>query len=191
MTTTANGAVRYGRRKSAPGIHPTAVVEGTVGEGSVIGPHAYIGPTVRIGSNCIVGPGSCLGQDGFGYERVGDEWLQKPQSHGVVVGDDVHIGANTCIDRGSYRDTFIGRGTKIDNLCHIAHNVQIGENCLVIACSEISGSVELGDRAYVAPASAIREHLRIGEEAFVGLGSVVVSHIKDGQTVYGVPAKPH
>jgi UDP-3-O-[3-hydroxymyristoyl] glucosamine N-acyltransferase len=97
-------------------IHPTAVVEGTVGEGTIVGAHAYIGPLVTIGKDCVIGPGACIGQDGFGYSNVNGRWIRKPQSHGVWIADDVHIGPNVCIDRGSYRDTRIGRGTRIDNL---------------------------------------------------------------------------
>jgi UDP-3-O-[3-hydroxymyristoyl] glucosamine N-acyltransferase len=107
----------------------------------------------------------------------------------VVIGDNVDIGANTCIDRGSYRDTVIGDGSKIDNLCHIAHNVQIGRDCLIIALSMVAGSVVIGDRSYVAPCSAIREHRTVGEDVFIGLGSVVVSDLESGSSAFGVPAR--
>lgn len=171
-------------------IHPSAVVEGIIGAGTVVCAHAWIGPDVTVGRDCVIGPGARIGQDGFGYTKTADgHWDRKPQTHGVIVGDDVHIGANTCIDRGSYRDTTVGRGTRIDNLCHIAHNALIGEDCVVIALSMIAGSVEIGDGAYVAPCSAVREHATVGAEAFIGLGSVVVAHVGDGQHVKGVPAK--
>ena len=171
-------------------IHPTAVVEGHVGECSTVGAHTWIGPDVVIGRNCVIGPGARIGQDGFGYVKGPEgRWNRKPQSHGVVIADDVHVGANTCIDRGSYRHTTIGRGTRIDNLVHIAHNAQIGEDCLIIALSMIAGSAVIGDRAYIAPASAIRDHREVGEDAFVGLGAVVVSDVEAGETVAGVPAR--
>lgn len=171
-------------------IHPTAVVEGQVHVSSRVGPHCYIGPGVVIGANCVIGPGVCIGQDGFGYEEGPEgRWNRKPQAAGVVIADDVHIGANTCIDRGSYRNTQIGRGTRIDNLVHIAHNVRIGEDCLIIALSMIAGSAVIGDRAYVAPCSAIRDHREVGEGATVGLGAVVVKDVEPGETVAGVPAK--
>jgi len=171
-------------------IHPTAVVEGTVGEGTIVQAHAWIGPLVTVGANCVIGPGACIGQDGFGYTKQDDgSWLRKPQSHGVVIADDVHIGPNVCIDRGSYRDTKIGRGTRIDSLVHVAHNVEIGEDCLIIALSMIAGSVEIADGAYVAPCVAVREHRTIGAGAFVGLGAVVVADVADGEHVKGVPAK--
>jgi UDP-3-O-[3-hydroxymyristoyl] glucosamine N-acyltransferase len=172
-------------------IHPTAVVEGHVGPATSIGAHAWIGPNVVIGANCIIGPGVRIGQDGFGYQKGPEgRWNRKPQSHGVVIGDDVHVGANTCIDRGSYRNTTVGRGTRIDNLVHVAHNAQIGEDCLIIALAMIAGSAVIGDRAYVAPCSAIRDHREVGEDAFIGLGAVVVSDVEAGETVAGVPAKP-
>lgn len=170
-------------------VHPTAVVDGEIGEGTYVGPHAWVGPCVRVGDNCVIGPGAVIGWDGFGYEHVNGRWEQKPQNFGVVVEDDVHVGANACIDRGSYRDTVIGRGTKIDNLVHIAHNVQVGRNCLIIACAELSGSVVVGDDCHVAPCAAVREHVTLADEAFVGLGAVVVSDVPLGEVVYGVPAK--
>jgi UDP-3-O-[3-hydroxymyristoyl] glucosamine N-acyltransferase len=170
-------------------IHPTAVIEGHVGEGTIVGPFAWIGELVTIGRNCVIGPGARIGQDGFGYANEDGHWVRKSQSHGVVIADDVHIGANTCIDRGSYRDTRIGRGTRIDNLVHVAHNVVIGEDCLVIALSMLAGSTVIGDSAYVAPCAATRDHITIGERAFVGLGAVVVRDVADGEHVKGVPAK--
>lgn len=171
-------------------IHPTACVEGTIGENTIVGAHAWIGPLVTIGRDCVIGPGCQLGQDGFGYIRQDDgSWTRKPADHGVVIEDDVHLGANVCVDRGSWRDTRIGRGSRIDNLCHIAHNVIVGRNCVVIALSMLAGSVELGDGAYIAPCAAVREHRTIGAGAFVGLGAVVTADVADGEYVKGVPAQ--
>lgn len=171
-------------------IHPTACVEGTVGEDTIVGAHAWVGPLVTVGRDCVIGPGCRIGQDGFGYTRQDDgSWQRKPQSHGVVIEDNVHFGANVCVDRGSWRDTRIGCGSRVDNLCHIAHNVIIGRNCLVIAQSMLAGSVELGDGAYVAPCVAVREHRTIGAGAFVGLGAVVTSDVPHNVCVKGLPAK--
>lgn len=171
-------------------IHPTACVEGIVGESTIVHAFAWIGPLVTIGRNCVIGAGAAIGNDGFGYTQQEDgSWLRKPRSHGVVIEDDVHIGANTCIDCGSWRDTHIGRGSRIDNLCHIAHNVIIGRDCLVIAQAMLAGSVELGDGAYVAPCACVREHRSIGAGAFIGLGAVVVDDVSDGDCVKGMPAK--
>lgn len=161
-----------------------------IGPGTFIHPTAYIAHGVTIGRNCRIGPGASIGWDGFGWSPDPDGgWQRKPQTHSVVIGDNVDIGANACIDRGSYRDTVIGSGTKIDNLCHIAHNVQIGEDCLIIAQSMIAGSVVIGDRSYIAPATAIREHRTIGDNVFVGLGSVVVTDLETGSSAFGVPAR--
>jgi UDP-3-O-[3-hydroxymyristoyl] glucosamine N-acyltransferase LpxD len=171
-------------------IHPTACVEGKIGAGTIVGAHAWIGSLVTIGRNCIIGPGCQLGQDGFGYTQLADgSWSRKPQSHGVVIEDDVHLGANVCVDRGSWRDTRIQSGSRIDNLCHIAHNVVIGHDCVVIAQSMLAGSVELKDGAYIAPCVSVREHRTIGAGAFVGLGAVVTRDVEDREHVRGVPAK--
>lgn len=170
--------------------HPTACVEGTVGDGTIVHAFAWIGPLVTIGRNCRIGPGCAIGQDGFGYAQQDDgSWQRKPQTHGVVIEDDVHIGANTCIDRGSWRDTHIGRGTRIDNLCHVAHNVIIGRDCVVVAQAMLAGSVQLGDGAYVAPCASVRQHIVIGRNAFIGMGAVVVKNVAEDECVKGVPAK--
>jgi UDP-3-O-[3-hydroxymyristoyl] glucosamine N-acyltransferase len=161
-----------------------------IGQGTYVAPSAFIAAGVTIGSNCRIGPGAVIGWDGFGWSPDPDGgWKRKPQTHSVVIGDNVDIGANTCIDRGSYRHTTVGSGTKIDNLCHIAHNVQVGRDCLIIAQSMIAGSVVIGDRSYVAPATAIREHRTIGDDVFIGLGSVVVSDLESGSSAFGVPAR--
>jgi UDP-3-O-[3-hydroxymyristoyl] glucosamine N-acyltransferase len=168
-------------------VHPTA----EIGPGTVLMPFAYIGPRVTIGANCFIGPGACIGQPGFGYEKDDsrDEQLYRRHKMGVIIGDDVHIGANTCIDQGRHRPTRIGRGTKIDNLVHIAHNVEIGEDCLIIALSMLAGSVKIGDRVQVSPCAAVRDWRSVGDDALVGLGAVVVKDVEAGATVKGVPAR--
>jgi UDP-3-O-[3-hydroxymyristoyl] glucosamine N-acyltransferase len=161
-----------------------------VGEDCYLAHGAHIGPNVRLGRNVRVGPGAVIGWDGFGFDKQPDgTWERKPETHGVVIGDDVEIGANACIDRGSYRDTVIGDGTKVDNLVHVAHNVQIGRNCLVIAGAELSGSVIVGDGAWIAPNACVREHLTVGEGAVIGLGAVVVKDVEANTTVAGNPAR--
>jgi UDP-3-O-[3-hydroxymyristoyl] glucosamine N-acyltransferase len=181
-------------------IHPRAYVEGVVGPRTRIGPMACIGPLVTVGADCVIGPGAVLGWEGFGYSRDGmtdqearehgtGEWELKDQRYGVILGDGVHVGALTCVDRGSYRDTRIAHGTKIDNLVHVAHNVIIGQRCLVIAQAMLGGSVEIGDDSWIAPHAVIREHIKIGSRAFVALGAVVVKDVEDGESVKGCPAK--
>lgn len=160
-----------------------------IGARTSIAPFVYIGPNVRIGADCVIGPGVCIGQPGFGYEQVDGRQVYRPHTGGVVVEDDVHIGANTCIDQGRHRPTRIGRGTRIDNLVHIAHNVEIGEDCLIIALAEISGSCVIGDRAVISPAASIRDWRNVGANARVGIGSVVVKDVPAGETWAGVPAR--
>lgn len=174
-------------------LHPTAQIHpaARVGHGTRLGANVVIGPNVRIGENCVIQPGACIGQDGFGYSYDAEtaRWTHREHSGGVRIADDVHIGANTCIDQGTHEPTRIGRGTRIDNLVHIAHNAQIGEDCLIIALSMIAGSAVIGDRAYIAPCTAVREHTTIGEDALIGLGAVVLDHVPGGTVAYGVPAR--
>jgi UDP-3-O-[3-hydroxymyristoyl] glucosamine N-acyltransferase len=161
-----------------------------IGEGTFIHSSAFIGPNVRIGSGCRIGPGAVIGWEGFGYSPDPDGgWQRKPESHGVVIGDNVDIGANACIDRGSYRDTVIGEGCKVDNLVHIAHNARIDRHCLIIAGAEVSGSVVIGEGVWVGPNACIKEHLTIGARAMVGIGAVVIRDVAENTTVVGNPAR--
>lgn len=194
-----------------PVIHPTAIIEqgAMIGKNTYIGPytyiesgavikdncfigsHVYISSSVRIGNNVTIKPHAVIGGDGFGFVK-GDlgSYEQLPHFGCVFIEDDVYIGSCTCIDRGTFGDTYIRKGVKIDNLVHIAHNVDIGENTLVIASSMIAGSVKIGKDCWIAPCVAVRNGLQIGQNAFVGLGSVVVKPVDSGATVMGVPAKP-
>lgn len=151
---------------------------------------AWIGPGVSIGKRCKIGPGVVIGSEGFGYEQDEHEhWRRRPHPYGVVIGDDVEIGANTVIDRGRWRDTAIGHGTKIDALCFVAHNVHIGENCLVIANTMIAGSCEIGDNCWIGPSAQITDHVKVGDGARVGLGSVVLRDVPSGEIWVGNPAR--
>lgn len=172
------------------GAHSYVDPDAMLGARVIIFPGAYIGPRVSIADDCVIGPNACIGQPGFGYERQADgRQLYREHLKGVIIEEDVHIGANTCIDAGRHRPTRIGRGTRIDNLVHIAHNVIIGEDCLIIALAEISGSVVIGDRTQVSPAASVRDNLEIGQDAVVGIGAVVVKPVVDGDCVMGVPAR--
>lgn len=196
--------------KPVSGIHPTAVVDAdaqidpsaTVGAFCVIGPRCKIGANtvlhkhvvlskdITVGADCVLWSHCVLGEDGFGVERPKGR-LQKRLPHlgGVVLGDGVHIGNFTSIVAGTIDPTRIGDGTMIDNLVHIAHNVQIGINCQVIACAEVSGSVILHDNTIIAPNATVIQKVEIGENSLVGLGAVVTKSVPANVIAAGVPAK--
>lgn len=158
-------------------------------EGCTVGPNTVL-TRVRVGRGTTIGANCTVGLPGFGLER--DEtgrWRRFPHVGGVVIGEDVEIGANTCIDRGAIGDTVIRRGARIDNLVHVAHNVLIEENAVVIAQAMLGGSVEVGEGAWVAPAAAIMNQVRIGAQAVVGLGAVVLRDVDDDAVVVGNPAR--
>lgn len=210
LTEFCRDFLESGRQNSGRNIHPTAVIEegAKLGRNIHVGAHVYISGNSEIGENCSIqentviknstlgnnvwiGCNNTIGENGFGYNKSeGDELVFFPHYGRVIIGDNVDIGNNTCIDRGSLSDTIIERGVKIDNLVHIAHNVVIGKNTLIIACSMIAGSVVIGENSWVAPSSSIRNAITIGKGAIIGLGSTVTKEVKDHQTVMGNPAIP-
>jgi UDP-3-O-[3-hydroxymyristoyl] glucosamine N-acyltransferase len=161
-----------------------------VGDRTTIHAGVHIHGPARIGADVTIQAGTVIGASGYGYERAEDGTLEPfPQIGGVEIGDGVEIGANVCIDRAALGTTRIGARTRIDNLVHIAHNVQIGADCAVIANAMLGGSTQVGDRAWIAPSATIREQRRIGEDATVGLGAVVLASVPPGATVVGNPAR--
>lgn len=128
---------------------------------------------------------------GFGYYRDEDGKLIKKESNcSLFVGKDVDIGLNTIIDNGSYRNTVIGEGTKIDNLVHISHNVIVGKHCIITAGCVFGGSSEFGDYSYIGLNSTVKDHVKIGKHCIIGAGSVVINNLPDNSIVAGAPAKP-
>lgn len=190
-------------------IHPTTIIEegAKIGVNNHIGANVFISKESEIGDNCqigantvlknciiqdnvIIGSNSTIGETGFGYVKSDDRIDLFPHFGQVVIENNVHIGNNTCIDRGSLSDTIIKAGVKIDNLVHIAHNVIIGKNTLVIANSMIAGSVEIGENCWIAPSCNLMNGIKIGNNATIGLGSVVTKDIPKNQVYLGNPAIP-
>eukprot|EP00741_Cyanophora_paradoxa_P002637 tig00000615_g2559.t1 len=196
-------------------VHPSATLEPNavllpgaqvgegahIGAGTVVGPQVIVGRETRVGygaalSNCSIGErciihhGVRIGQDGFGfYHEPGTGAVRKkPQLLRVVVGSDVEIGANTCVDRGSWRDTIIGDNTKIDNLVQVAHNVQIGRGCFVCGQVGIAGSVTIGNHVQIGGQVGIAQHLTIGDRVRIAAQSGVTRSLEAGGTYAGSPA---
>lgn len=172
------------------GEHCTIGEDVIIGNNVIIKENAQIEGVVEIGDNTIISPGVVIGSDGFGYYRdIKGRNTAVPHVGGVKIGTHVDIGANTCIDRGTINDTVIGSYTKIDNLCHIGHNVQIGYNVFIIALSMIGGSAIIEDEVYVAPGVKIMDHITVGKNAFIGMGAVVTKDVGENDVVAGVPAQ--
>ncbi|WP_444994616.1 UDP-3-O-(3-hydroxymyristoyl)glucosamine N-acyltransferase [Aliikangiella sp. IMCC44359] len=152
----------------------TVVAKGAVvGAGSRLYSNVTVYHYVQIGKNCIVQSGAVIGSDGFGYANDKGIWVRIPQTGSVIMGDDVDIGANACIDRGALNDTIIGNGVKIDNLCHIAHNVVIGEHSAMAACSGVAGSTTIGKHCTFSGRSSILGHLSIADGTHVTACSLI------------------
>ncbi len=195
--------------KQKAGIHTTAVVdkEATIGENVYIGPYCVIGKAtigngcvidtyvrihdcVTMGKNCHIKAGAVLGSEGFGFEKDAEgNRFRFPQIGDLIIGDDVEIGSNTCIDRGALSDTIIGNHTKINNLCHIAHNNIIGKNVEITGCVNLSGGNVIEDNVWISPNSSLRGYIHIGKGAIIGIGAVVTKNVPAGETWVGNPAR--
>lgn len=162
-----------------------------VSEGTIIEPQAVLLKNVKVGKNCIIHSGAVIGCDGFGFERTSEGLVKIPQNGGVIIGDDVEIGACSTIDRGTMSDTVIGSGTKIDNHVQIGHNVKIGRNCIICSMSGIAGSSTLGDDVTMSVQAGITDHVHIGSRVIIAGRSGVTSDIPDNSIVSGFPARNH
>jgi UDP-3-O-[3-hydroxymyristoyl] glucosamine N-acyltransferase len=182
--------VRLGARTR---VGPGAVIEDDVviGDDCLIGVRVVCHSGTRIGDRVILKAGAVIGGEGFGYASTADGHMRIQHVGSCILEDEVEIGSNTCVDRGSVDDTVIGRGTKIDNLVQIAHNVRIGAHCLIMAGSGIAGSVRIGAGVVVAGAVGIANGVQIGAGARIAAKSGVFGDIPGGETWGGYPARPH
>ena len=163
----------------------------SIGADSDLGPHVVCYRGTRLGRRCVIKAGAVLGGTGFGYISSPEGHARIPHVGGCVLGDEVEIGSNCSVDRGSIDDTVIGGGTKLDNHVHIGHNARLGRRCLLMGGTVLAGSADLGDGVIVAGHSAIAGHLRIGDNARIGAKSGVISPVPDGGDWTGYPARPH
>jgi UDP-3-O-[3-hydroxymyristoyl] glucosamine N-acyltransferase len=202
------GSSRLGRNVS---IYPMVYVgeDAVIGDDTVLFPGVFIGDRVKIGArtillpnvailqDCVVGSdvvihaGTVIGSDGFGYARDGAVSVKIPQMGYVQIDDDVEIGANNCIDRAAFGKTWLMRGVKTDNLVHVAHNVVIGENTIVLAQAAFSGSVSVGSGVIVGGQVGVADHLTIGDGAMIAGRSGLAKSVGPGEVVSGSPAIPH
>ncbi|MCA9732569.1 MAG: UDP-3-O-(3-hydroxymyristoyl)glucosamine N-acyltransferase [Deferribacteres bacterium] len=207
-TAIVNPTARIGKTLS---IGPYSIIEANsvLGDDCIIGNNCTIGKGVKLGNRCQIGnnvhiangvvlgnevivqSGTVIGSDGFGYAKDGDTYYKIPHIGQVILEDKVEIGANVTIDRGTFGETRIKKGTKLDNLIHIAHNVVIGENTVIAAQSGISGSTEIGDNVTIAGQVGFVGHIKIGNRTIFGAQAGVTKNVPDGITVSGYPAKLH
>jgi UDP-3-O-[3-hydroxymyristoyl] glucosamine N-acyltransferase len=162
-----------------------------VGEDSTIGPGAVCYAGSRIGSRVVLKAGAVVGGEGFGYLWDGKGHARIPHVGGCILEDEVEVGSNSCIDRGSIDDTIVGRGSKLDNLVQVGHNVRIGERCLIMAGVGIAGSTRIGNDVILAGHVGVADHLVIGDRARVAAKSAVFGDIPAGASMGGNPARTH
>ncbi len=176
-------------------LYPNVTIldETKIGNGTIVWSGTVIRERTEIGNNCIFHNNVSIGADGFGYRPSEDgQGLTKiPQIGNVIIGNDVEIGANSCVDRGKFSSTIIGDGCKIDNLVQIAHNCVLGRSCILAGNSGLAGSVTLGDGVLMGGAVSVIDHITINSGAVIGAASVIIKDVPAGQTVLGHPAQEH
>jgi UDP-3-O-[3-hydroxymyristoyl] glucosamine N-acyltransferase len=168
-----------------------------IGDDSVLGedceffPHVVVRERVTIGNRVVIHAGAVLGTDGFGYRWDGRQHQKVPQIGTIMIEDDVEIGSCACIDRAKFSTTRVGRGTKIDNLVQVAHNVQIGAHCIIAGQAAMAGSVILGNGVVLGGQAAVRDHVKMGDGAMAAGCSGVADDVEPKTIVSGTPALPH
>lgn len=187
--TLEKGVICGDRVKIYPGVY---VGEGAqIGDDTVVYPNVTILKQCRIGNRVVIHSGVVIGADGYGFAPDGGQYQKIPHSGTVVIGDDVEIGANTTIDRATFGETQIGNRVKIDNQVHVAHNVVVGDDTLLVAQAGIAGSTTIGKHVIIAGQAAVVDHLTVGDGAIVGPRAGLAKSLAPGKTVSGAPAIPH
>ena len=172
-------------------IYPNVTIldQSTIGKNTVIWSGTVIRERCHVGTDCIIHPNATIGADGFGFRPDPQRGLVKiPQIGNVIIGNNVEIGANSCVDRGKFSSTILGDGCKIDNLVQIGHNSKLGKFCIMAGNSGLAGSVTLGNGVIIGGSASIKDHTTIGDGAIVGAGSGVIGDIEAGKTMLGYPA---
>lgn len=172
-------------------IYPNVTIldECSIGKNTVIWSGTVIRERCHVGASCILHPNCTIGADGFGFRPCPEKGLVKiPHIGNVIIGNNVEIGANSCVDRGKFSSTVVGDGCKIDNLVQIGHNSKLGKFCIMAGNSGLAGSVTLGNGVIVGGSASIKDHLTIGDGAIVGAGSGVAADVEAGKVVLGYPA---
>ena len=172
-------------------IYPNVTIldECTIGKNTVIWSGTVVRERCHMGNDCIIHPNATIGADGFGFRPDPQRGLVKiPQIGNVILGNNVEIGANTCVDRGKFSSTVLGDGCKIDNLIQIGHNSKLGRFCIMAGQSGLAGSVTLGNGVLIGGSASITDHVTIGDGAIIGGGSGVTKDIPGGKTMLGYPA---
>jgi UDP-3-O-[3-hydroxymyristoyl] glucosamine N-acyltransferase len=174
-------------------LHPGVCIgdDVSIGENCELFPNVVIRERITVGSRVIIHAGSVLGTDGFGYRWDGTKHAKIPQVGTVIIEDDVEIGSCVCIDRAKFGSTRIGRGTKIDNLVQVGHNVQVGPHCIIVGQTGLAGSVRLGTGVVLGGQTAVRDHISIGDGAMAAACSAIAEDVEPRSIVSGMPAFPH
>lgn len=172
-------------------IYPNVTIldECAIGHNTIVWSGTVIRERCHIGNHCIIHPNATIGADGFGFRPCPEKGLVKiPQIGNVVIGNNVEIGANTCVDRGKFSSTVLGDGCKIDNLVQIGHNSRLGKFCIMAGNSGLAGSVTLGNGVIIGGSASIKDHTTLGDGVIIGAGSGVTGDVGTGKTMLGYPA---